>query len=154
MDEKLADCPFCGNKGCLGEVDGTFYVTCCNCFVEVYPHTILDSHGNTNRWTKEEAIKAWNTRKSQATAGKVDKERILTIVDGFHCGQYGINACVDQICREFAPISNLVEALDVKSVLKFLEEQKNLRGEWFLYELEKVAILFTERFSTTARKNG
>ena len=61
-NEILKPCPFCEGTPYVGEIDGTFYVTCSGCFVEKYPHTILDSYGTTNRWTKEEAIKAWNTR--------------------------------------------------------------------------------------------
>ena len=59
---ELKPCPFCGNKGVIGEIDNTFFATCCHCFCEQYPHDILDSYGSTNRWTKEQAIEAWNTR--------------------------------------------------------------------------------------------
>ena len=59
---ELLPCPFCGNIGCVGESDNSFYVACCHCNVEMYPYEIAYSFGKTNPWTKEEAIKQWNTR--------------------------------------------------------------------------------------------
>lgn len=76
-DVKLKKCPFCGNKGCIGELEDTFYVVCCHCNAEQYPHNVLDSYGATNKWTKEEAIKAWNTRhESQPALVRLDEGEV------------------------------------------------------------------------------
>lgn len=57
MSRELKECPFCGSSDIctdrhLSRMDSTFYPTCTNCGT-------VGKYGTT----KEEAIKAWNTRK-------------------------------------------------------------------------------------------
>ena len=57
-DKRLLSCPFCGGEAKINIFLGNYCVTCTECMGAIFP-----SRG----MKKEEAIKAWNTRKPMET---------------------------------------------------------------------------------------
>lgn len=55
MNTELKRCPFCGGEANMSLFIGNHAVTCTSCMGMILPPSC--------GWTKEEAIKAWNTRK-------------------------------------------------------------------------------------------
>jgi Lar family restriction alleviation protein len=81
MDKKLKPCPFCGEEAHLKECihyhsgpnggyteSGGFYIECEKCSYQFGHNQDYNYYGDATTIfaTKEQAIKAWNTRKAQA----------------------------------------------------------------------------------------
>ena len=106
----LKRCPFCGGEAKISMFIGNPFVTCTECMGSIFPNV---------GQSKEEAIKAWNTRKPMERIVERLEERTEYFKD---CTKYG-NETEEQEERSYSTMMMYEVAYLVDDLIEIVKEE-------------------------------